>query len=95
MARYGNILTILNADESKHFQVIGVLEGKGTKYTKLKDTYYIETISKDNTKNVIKELKALNIDFIFFHNHISDGSYIEHNGINDEVIKDIKKILFE
>jgi hypothetical protein len=94
MAKYGNILTILNSDESRNSQIEIVLANNQTVFAKLKDTYYVETNSKKNTREVIKDLNSLDISFIFFHNHISDGSQIKSKGINDSEISTINRMLF-
>lgn len=95
MAKYGNILTILNADDNSRTQIETVLANNRTIYAKLKDNYYIETNSKKNTAEVLKDLNVLDIKFIFFHNHISDGSLIKSRGIDDNDINTIERILFK
>ncbi|MCU0440454.1 MAG: hypothetical protein MUC49_21385 [Raineya sp.] len=95
MAKYGNILTIFNSDDNKSTEVEIILANNQTVYLKLHNTYYIETNSKKNTSNVIRELNNLNIDFVFFHNHISDGSQIKSKGIDDSNINTINRILFQ
>ena len=95
MAKYGNILTILNGNDNIHSQVETVLSDNQTVYVKLKDTFYVETNSIKNTGEVIKNLNVLDIEFIFFHNQISDGSLIRSKGIDQDKMNTINMIMFK
>ena len=95
MARYGNIMIVFNADVETMNNVKTILIENGADFENINDLYFIESNSKKNTAIIIAEIKKANIDFILFHNHISDGSRIEAIGIEPDVLKRIRKILFE
>lgn len=95
MAKYGNILTVFNTDNNAYTEIETVLTNNQTDFIKLNDTYFIETNSKKNTSDVLNDLNGVGIAFIFFHNHISDGSQIKSNGIDESNLKNINRILFK
>ncbi|TDD94127.1 hypothetical protein [Flavobacterium cellulosilyticum] len=95
MAKYGNILTLFNTEANENKKIDTILTKNQTTFLNLNNTYYIETNSKKNTSEVINDINALGIKYIFFHNHISDGSLIKNNGIDEDKISKINTILFK
>ncbi|MDH5381850.1 MAG: glycosyltransferase [Cyclobacteriaceae bacterium] len=94
MSAYGNIFNLYNHTEQQLEAVKSVLSNMHLNYEVVEKTFFIETTSKKNTRELIKEFKALNVNFMLFHNHISDGSKLSSNGfLLDKIIR-IKKILF-
>ena len=95
MARYGNILTVYNSSPGSLEKIKTVLDKHNTDFETKENTFFIETTSKVNTADVIKDLSSLGIEFTFFHNHISDGSSIKSAGLDDEFIDHVSRILLE
>lgn len=95
MAKYGNILTIFDADLNSHSKVEAILKKNKADFKKMTDTYYIETNSKQNTGDVLKDLNGIDIEYVFFHNNISDGSQIKTNKISDTLVNDINRIMLK
>lgn len=93
MAKYGNILTVFNTNNGDKTQIINILTAKSCDFIQLADTFFIETNSKKNTGDVIRDLNTLGVEYIFFHNHISDGSLIKTGGIDDVTVQNINRIL--
>ena len=94
MAQYGNIMTVYNCNDAQVADIKAVLTAKGVVSAIKENTFFIETISKTNTRELIASLSLLNIEFIFFHNNISDGSKVESKGMDPGFITDVNKILF-
>lgn len=94
MAKYGNILAIFTNDATTKTNVEKVLTNNSVIYVACRDLYFVETTSMTNTAKVISQLKVLGIDFLFFHNHIADGSQIRANGIDTDILVAINKIMF-
>jgi hypothetical protein len=94
MAKYGNILTVFNIDDNGKNKIENILTTNSTVFVQLNDTFFVETNSKKNTGDVIRDLNTLGIEFIFFHNHISDGSLIKSSGIDAATVQSIDGILF-
>jgi hypothetical protein len=94
MAKYGNILTVFNADDHVKNQIETILINNMVVYLRLNDTFFVETTSKKNTADVIRDLNTLTIEFIFYHNHIADGSLIKTTGIDAATVQAIDGILF-
>jgi len=95
MAHYGNILTIFEATGENLEQVRNVLTDRHTDFESMDNTFFVETNSKTNTREVMDELSSLGIEFIFFHNSISDGSMIRAGGLNEDFVDRVNHILFE
>lgn len=95
MARYGNIMTVVNPDAQTQVTVEQLLSANGTDFLLFNGMYYIETTSKVNTADVIRALKDQGIGFVLFHNHISDNSEVKFNNVNDDIINEIKRLLLE
>jgi len=94
MAHYGNILTIYDADNQQLEEVRKVLRNNNTDHEQVETSFFVETTSLDNTAKVVKDITALGVSFLFFHNRISDGSLIRTNGIEDAIATRINDILF-
>ena len=94
MAKYGNILAVFTNDIPTKTTVENVLKHNNVIYTSCDDLYFVETTSMTNTATVISQLKGLGIKFLFFHNHIPDGSQVKANGIASDVLNRINEILF-
>jgi hypothetical protein len=94
MAKYGNIMTLYNYNDTQVAQVKNVLDTNGLKSAIKENTFFIETSSKPNTGKIIQEISLLNVEFIFFHNNNSDGSRVESDGIEPEFISRVNQILF-
>lgn len=86
MARYENILTLFDATEAQLEQVREVLRQRNTDFEGKEHTFYVETTSKVNTRDVKNDLTALGIVFLFFHNNISDGSDIRAGGLDEDYV---------
>lgn len=95
MAKYGNILMAFHADDLKKEEIKSILSVNGADSENFNEIFFIESNSKKNTDKIIAEIKKANVDFILFHNHISDGSRIESKGIEPSMLKRINKILIE
>ncbi len=95
MAKYGNIMTVFNSDQQTKDDIESILSNKQADYVLIDETFFIETNSKKNTGEIIKEIKNKNIEFIFFHNHISDGSKIKSDGVESDILNHIDKILLK
>ena len=95
MAHYGNILTLVDSDEINKNNVETILLDEQVSYFIFNELFFIETTSKLNTKNVLEKLNQLTIEYLFYHNHISDGSKIKSKNIDSEITKQIKKILLQ
>jgi hypothetical protein len=93
MASYGNILTVFNADDQGIKHIETTLIKNNNDFTKIDITYFVKTNSKKNTRDLISKLHEINVDFVFFHNNISDGSQIKTSGINPETEMKLKTIL--
>lgn len=95
MAKYGNILAIINSEPEGISDVTAVLVKYKLIFKSIDNLFYLETTSKKNTTDIISDLNRLDIQFLFFHNNISDGSVIKSKGIDNNTINAIQKILFE
>ena len=95
MAYYGNILTVFNSDDQDIIQIETTLSDHNNDFTKIDSVYFVETNSKKNTRDLIRKLNKINVDFIFYHNNISDGSQIKTSGINHETKMKLKNILLK
>ena len=93
MALYGNILTVYNTTGIQRSDVRNILNNQQTRFEELGDNFFVETTSVKNTENVVSDLRSLNVDFTFFHSHISDGANLGAAGINKTVVDSIKSIL--
>ena len=67
MAKYGNILTVFNADEPKKTVIKTILANNGADFENIQDMFYIESNSRTNTKAIMDSIQATGIQFIFFH----------------------------
>jgi hypothetical protein len=95
MAKYGNILAVFNADQPTINSVETILKDHKTNFVVCEGLYFVETNSKKNTTDVTSALNILGVDFVLFHNNISDGSLIKSNGIDNLTVNKINKILFK
>jgi hypothetical protein len=93
MAYYGNILTILNSSAAVLQIVTGILDERKVRYELVESTFFLETSSMTNTTNVNDDLTNAQVDFIFSHIHLSDGSEVWANGVDQLVIDRIEDIL--
>jgi hypothetical protein len=93
MARYGNILTVFNCTPAKAVQVQNAVTSTGAICTQRENTFYIESYSMANTQVIIDLIRVLNLEFIFFHHHNSDGSQVIPEKIDPVFVNDVKKIL--
>ncbi len=94
MANYGNIVAIFTDDANTKTEVENIFTNNQVRFANCKNLYFVETTSKTNTSTVISQIKGLGIQFLFYHNYISDGSQIRSNGIDSDLIKSINNILF-
>ena len=95
MAYYGNILTVFNSDDQDIIQIETTLSDNNNDFTKIDNVYFVETNSKKNTRDLISKLNKIDVDFVFYHNNISDGSQIKTSGINQEIEMKLKNILMK
>ena len=95
MAYYGNILTVFNSDDQDIIQIETTLSDNNNDFTKIDNVYFVETNSKKNTRDLISKLNKIDVDFVFYHNNISDGSQIKTSGINHENKMKLKNILLK
>ena len=95
MAYYGNILIVYNATASQLHDVEQVLTNNNTDCERVESSFFIETSSMDNTGKVVKDLHDLGIEFLFFHNHIADGSLVDADGLSVDTVQRINEILFK
>lgn len=93
MAKYGNILTLIDASQSDKNDIEIILVEEKADYLIFNELFFIETNSKLNTKNVLDKIQQLNIKYLFYHNHNSDGSRIRSKNIDSDIEKQIKNIL--
>ena len=95
MAKYGNILTVLNLDLQTQIQVEDILTAHQTDFIFFNGLYYVETNSMANTSAIIRALKNGGLGYVFFHNHISDSSEVKVNNVETLIEDHIKHILLE
>lgn len=95
MAKYGNIMTVVNLDTPTQTTVEQLLSSHQVSFILFNGLYYLETNSKLNTTEVIKALRNEGVSFVFFHNHNSDNSEIKSNNIEPTIVDEIKRILLE
>ena len=94
MSTYGNILTLFNATEDQKKQVATKLTELDVEFEIKDNVVFVETYSKDNTTEIIEEVRSIGAPFIFFHNKNSDGSYIKVHNISAEQEARVNEILF-
>lgn len=94
MAKYGNIMIVYNCDDIQLEQIKSACTELGVKSEIKENSFFIETNSKVNTRDLINAITNLNIEFLFFHNNNSDGSVLESNGIDPDVLAGARKIMF-
>ena len=93
MARYGNILVLYGEEWDEH-KLKNVLEEEGVSFKLIDNVCFIMSLSKVNTSDVIKRVREVADQFIFFHNHNPDGSSIKSAGIDQETLDYIDSLLF-
>jgi hypothetical protein len=95
MAFYGNILTVYNTTQAQLQSIVGVLTQKANQFEQIDTTFFIETSSKANTREIIKDINDLGVQYIFYHNSNADGSYVKAAGLAQPNLDNIEKIMFE
>ena len=95
MAYYGNILTVLSSTDDILEQIKVVLQNNDVKNQLLGQTFFIETSSKENTRAILNGLDAKGIHYLWFHNHISDGSRVYTGQVNATEFENVRRILLE
>lgn len=90
--KHGNILAILDADETMIASVENIVVANATKYRRLGSLFYIATADIDRAGNIVEALENLDVAFLFYYNNISTGSAVVANEGNPD-LKAIKKIL--
>lgn len=95
MAKYGNILTLVNPDDIITSKVKLSLTNNNNQFEHIDNVFFVETNSMKNTGELIKKLNQDNISYLFFHNHISDGSKIRSVGVDNDSKNKINKILLK
>ena len=95
MAKYGNILTLIDPDNQTISKVKSSITSNNNLFENLDNVFFVETNSIKNTGHLIKKLNQHNINFLFFHCHHSDGSKIKSTGINPDSKNKITKILLK
>ena len=93
MAKYGNILILYGEDWDEH-KLSSVLEEEGVSFKLTANVCFITSLSKINTADVIRRVREVADQFIFFHNHNPDGSSIKSAGIDQETLDCIDSLLF-
>ncbi len=93
MAKYGNIL-ILYGENWDEERLLTILQEEGVDFELLGNICFIESLSKVNTSDIIRQIREVAVEFIFFHNHNSDGSSIKAAGIDQKILDNINTILF-
>ncbi len=93
MAKYGNIL-ILYGEDWDEDNLLTILEEEGASFQLLGNVCFIESLSKVNTSDIIRRIRAIANEFVFYHNHISDGSSIRSAGVDKETVDHINSLLF-
>lgn len=95
MAYYGNILTLLDTNDDLISIITDYLETNKVKNQRLDHTLYVETSSKENTRQILTYLDGLGIRYLWFHNAISDGSRIFTGNVDPADFAKIKNIMLE
>lgn len=93
MARYGNILTVFNCTADQATKVQNAVTATGAICAQRENTFYIESYSMANTQVIIDLIRAIGLEFIFFHNHNSDGSQVIPQKVDPAFVNDVRKIL--
>jgi hypothetical protein len=91
---YGNICIVLESNEEQMTAVEILFTAQAKKYEKVNSTFFVETATIKATNNLISDVTATGATFIFFHNKISDGSYVKASGVSEEVRIRVNEILF-
>jgi hypothetical protein len=94
MSYYGNILTLFDSNEDREQTVLTAINKHGLKFQQCENVFFIETLSKQNTKYLIEDLATKDLIFTFYHNSIPTGSYVRSKGIDDAILDHIDNILF-
>lgn len=94
MAKYGNIMTVYNCTPEQVVRVKGIFSANGLKFANRENSFFVETLSKVNTGNLIDEIAKLNIEYLFFHNGISDGSKVKSNVDDPQFLDGVNQIMF-
>jgi hypothetical protein len=95
MAKYGNILMIFNPQGTQLADVENILTTNKADFELCGSTFFVETNSLEHTRKVEAKLAATAIFYTFFHNRISDGSFLKSSINNPDVLAHIQEILFE
>jgi hypothetical protein len=95
MAHYGNILSVVNSRLDTKNKVQTILKEEKVTFLIFNKLFFFESTSKLNTRNILKKLNQLNIEYIFYHNHISDGSKIKSKNVNSEIVNQIENIMLQ
>jgi hypothetical protein len=93
MAKYGNILTVFQCDESNLQRIRELLDKPGFDFLEKEQTFFISCDSKEKIGKLVEALELLGVSFIFFHNNICTGSVVRSHGIDDDFVNGIKKVL--
>ena len=94
MANYGNILAVFNTDISTKNKIENILSTHQASFVLLNELFFLETSSKSNTRKILNELNTiLDLEYLFYHNHISDGSQIKSKNMDADLTQKINKIL--
>lgn len=95
MAYYGNILTVLSSTDDILEQIKVFLQANNAKNQLLSQTFFIETSSKENTRTILNYLDTKGIHYLWFHNHISDGSRVYTGQVDATEFENVQNILLE
>ena len=94
MSYYGNILTAYQVTPDGLLMIERILHGCRAVYKRLDTTFFVETTSRDHTRQVIGLLTQSGIIFTFFHLKDPNGSAIRANGIDQQALRRINDIMF-
>lgn len=96
MAKYGNILCTFRCTNDQVRALEVIFANHQTDFEQMDNVYFVETNSKTNTANVIKDIKALGIRFVIFHNHDDNGSVVDAGSLfPTDDFNHIRRILLE
>jgi hypothetical protein len=93
MAKYGNVLTVYSPQGNQLNDIITILNAKNAKFEQVDSTFFVETNSVANTKDLETALLATAISFTFFHNRIPTGSRFKTSLTDQPKVNSIIKIL--
>lgn len=91
---FGNILMLVNADAGQQSSVNSLLGTKGILFEQLGNLFFLETATKKQTNELASAISNLHVNFVFFHNSISDGSFIKSQGLSDATLTKLNQIMF-